>query len=540
MFFNRTFHPDEANQAFTTGKLLETHTYHYNPADHHGPVLYYAAAPIQKFAGAASISDLDGNALRATPMSFSLLTILLGFITIMKIAKKGIFPWALFFVFFLLTTPIFAFFSSFFIQETLFGAFLFLMFLATVLYVNAVKKTSSCKMPKLYSILFGIGAGLAFATKETSCIAFLAFAVSGIIVLKPKGIAKHWNTTHFLFALFSGLLTSVLFFSSFGTHFQGVYDAFITMPANYFNRAAGDASSDGAAAHIHEWWWYLKLLFTPELANRSLTIQNLTTIPWPLPLQRALTSGWRFTELPLLICALLPLFLSFNIRRQLAHMKDTSLLDSVKWHKFFLLFTLIQLIIYSMIPYKTPWCMLTVVESLVLSAALSFHVVFSLFIANMNDSQLKTRLRLILAFILLIMLPVAMQGRMHLRGLEYMKKVPDASAIPYNYANASHDVKNLAKSVLAEMKNADMNDYAAVILPRDSVWPLPWYLRSISKRTGYWTTIDELKPMATQLKPKIIVVSVDDADATAKALPGMKQGGIFAIRPGVLVTILTH
>ena len=49
--FNRTFHPDEANQAFTTGRLLETGVYRYDPKDHHGPTLYYAAAAVQKAAG---------------------------------------------------------------------------------------------------------------------------------------------------------------------------------------------------------------------------------------------------------------------------------------------------------------------------------------------------------------------------------------------------------------------------------------------------------------------------------------------------------
>ncbi len=378
MFFNRTFHPDEANQAFTTGKLLETNTYKYDPADHHGPVLYYAATPIQKFVGATSTSDMDGNALRATPFIFAVITLLLGFLAITKTVKKFGFIPALFFVITLATAPIFAFFSSFFIQEILFGAFIFLMIFSAVCYANSMRGTDPIKVypnkqAGRFSMLFGIGAGFAFATKETSCIAFLAFAISGIIVLRPQGIAKHWNTTHFLLALFSGLLTAILFFSSFGTHFQGVYDAFIAMPANYFNRAAGDASSDGAAAHVHEWWWYLKLLFVPEFANKSLTIPNLSTFPWPLPLQRALSSGWRFTELPILILALIPLFIPCTTKQPSG---DRPLSIIIKWHKFFTLFTIIQLIVYSAIPYKTPWCMLTIVEGLSLSAALALYILF--------------------------------------------------------------------------------------------------------------------------------------------------------------------
>ena len=62
--FARTFHPDEANQAFTTGRLLETGRYEYRPDDHHGPTLYYAAAAIQKAAGHDTLATMDGSLVK--------------------------------------------------------------------------------------------------------------------------------------------------------------------------------------------------------------------------------------------------------------------------------------------------------------------------------------------------------------------------------------------------------------------------------------------------------------------------------------------
>ena len=41
----RPMHHDEANQAVKFGGLLETGQYHYDPADHHGPTLYYLTLP---------------------------------------------------------------------------------------------------------------------------------------------------------------------------------------------------------------------------------------------------------------------------------------------------------------------------------------------------------------------------------------------------------------------------------------------------------------------------------------------------------------
>ena len=80
MLFDRTFHPDEANQAFTTGRLLETGQYAYQPQDHHGPTLYYAAAALQKAAGHGDTASLDGTLLRCTPLVFAVLALVFGFL----------------------------------------------------------------------------------------------------------------------------------------------------------------------------------------------------------------------------------------------------------------------------------------------------------------------------------------------------------------------------------------------------------------------------------------------------------------------------
>ena len=41
----RPMHPDEANQAYKTGELLDTGAYAYDPTAHHGPTLYYLTLP---------------------------------------------------------------------------------------------------------------------------------------------------------------------------------------------------------------------------------------------------------------------------------------------------------------------------------------------------------------------------------------------------------------------------------------------------------------------------------------------------------------
>ena len=42
----RPMHADEANQAVKLGELIEAGEYAFDPRDHHGPTLYYAALPV--------------------------------------------------------------------------------------------------------------------------------------------------------------------------------------------------------------------------------------------------------------------------------------------------------------------------------------------------------------------------------------------------------------------------------------------------------------------------------------------------------------
>ena len=148
-FFARTFHPDEANQAFTAGRLLETGRYEYRPDDHHGPTLYYAAAAIQKAAGHNTLATLDGTLLRCTPLLFAVLALVFGFHAVRKLLKPTmgkLGSWLVPGLFALLlgTSPIFAFFATDFIQEMLLACFTLMMFWAGVGYVHAKVLGASC------------------------------------------------------------------------------------------------------------------------------------------------------------------------------------------------------------------------------------------------------------------------------------------------------------------------------------------------------------------------------------------------------------
>ena len=72
----RPMHGDEANQAVRTGMLMDEGVYHYDPTDHHGPVLYFSALPFCR-ATTSSFSETTEWNFRMVPVTFSLLTLLL-------------------------------------------------------------------------------------------------------------------------------------------------------------------------------------------------------------------------------------------------------------------------------------------------------------------------------------------------------------------------------------------------------------------------------------------------------------------------------
>ena len=271
--FARTFHPDEANQAFTTGRLLETGQYAYRPDDHHGPTLYYAAAAIQKATGHDTLATMDGTLLRCTPLLFAVLALVFGFLAVRKLLKPAMGKlggWLVpaLFVLLLGTSPIFAFFATDFIQEMLLACFTMMMFWAGVGYVRPGKRWKT----GTWALLFGIAAGLAFATKETSLLTFAAAGLAGFPLAWRFRKDMRCETRDAVLALAGFALTAILFFSSFAANWQGVYNAFIAAPLSYLGRAAGSAASVGAADHVHPWWQYLKWLFASDWKFSALPL----------------------------------------------------------------------------------------------------------------------------------------------------------------------------------------------------------------------------------------------------------------------------
>ncbi len=520
MLFDRTFHPDEANQAFTTGRLLETGTYRYDPKDYHGPTLHYAAAAIQKVAGHDSTATLDATLLRVTPLVFAVITILLGFSAVRRITRSV--ATGLAFAALLATAPMFVFFATDFIHEMPLACFTMMMFWAAVGYFVPKASPERQSRPGRYALLFGIAAGLAFATKETSVLSFAAAAFAAMPFL-PK-----WRrycdsdangrlnvSSHAVLALSGFLLTSTLLYSSFAEDWQGVYDVFISAPLSYVHRAAGDVASSGAAAHIHPWWQYLKWVFCGNVVKDGV-------MHW----------SCQFSEITILVHIFL---LQLPVVAVCFALKKQTTPSSRNGYLYICAYTAILFALYSAIPYKTPWCSLQMLMGAMLSLSLGYALIADILskaYPNSQNAKLAT-----------ILIPLALSASAifgeHLYGIRKMVANPDSKDIPYNYAAASPQVKDMAATISdALLCQTNSFPFVAVAVPTEDTWPLPFYLRSVNGRVGYWTQFEELEALAEiGGKPDVVVVPAEDGHLVQPLFPYLKHTKRFEMRPHVRIRV---
>ena len=183
----RPMHHDEANQAVKFGTLLERGEYRYDAHDHHGPTLYYLTLPAAWLRGQTTLASLDERTLRGVPALFGAATILLLPLLSAGVGRTAVASGAVL----MALSPAMVFYSRMFIQESLFACFT----LAFVIAIGWVAMGGPSSLA--WSLLAGVAAGLAVATKETWVIVLPAALVACAVSwwsLGPGGRRRRWPT----------------------------------------------------------------------------------------------------------------------------------------------------------------------------------------------------------------------------------------------------------------------------------------------------------------------------------------------------------
>jgi uncharacterized protein (TIGR03663 family) len=480
----RPMHADEAVHADKFGTLLEGGGYAYDPSEYHGPTLYYLTLPSAWLRGERRYVEIDEVTLRAVPavLGVALVAAHLGAGAVLGWAGAALAALLV------AVSPAMVFYSRYYIHETPLVFFTFGALLAACLYVR--------KPALAPALLTGACVGLTLATKETAPLALgcfiLALALTrvadrwrGLAVPKVSSVVRGRDA---LGALLATVVVSCLFFSSFLSHPAGIVDS-VRAYGLYLDRAST------ASWHFHPWDYYLRLLVHFPAAGTPLWTEGLILVLASV----GGAAGWSHRAVPGADARVLR-FLGF--------------------------YTLLMLVLYSAVPYKTPWCLLGFLHGMILLAGPG--AVFLLGACRGGAAK---------AFVCVLLASAAA----HLGWQAFSGSFRFAAdpRNPYVYAHTGTDVFEIVGRLKAVARaHPDGMSLPIQVISRENLWPLPFYLRGFS-RVAWWTGVSEAAPNAP-----VIVVTPDMEPALVRKLyevppPGERElyMSLFdrpvSLRPGV-------
>jgi len=472
----RPMHNDEAVNGIKFLQLWHGGGYRYDPDEHHGPTLYYFTEALTRASGAPATERISETRLRLVTVLFGIGLILLLPLFHDALGKDAIL-WAAIFT---AVSPAFVFYSQYFIHEML------LVFFAAASIGAGWRYWRS---RKLYWIcLAGAAFGLMAATKETFVLSIGAAAAAALFcqlwsrfldATEAPAKARHLPWQHVAAGCGVAIFTATLLFTSFGQNWHGIVDAIKTYEP-WLQRAGGDSP------HIHPWHFY-----------------------WHRLLWFGAGSGPVWTEVLILVLALVAGAAGF-IRRDFGDGKSSFV-------RFLTVYSVVLAIVYSVIPYKTPWCLLQFWHGFVLLAGVG-----AAWLLRRTGSTLKRALVVI----------ALTAGIVHL-GAQSRRAVGAYSSDrgnPYVYAQTLPNAVKLVDRIKAVASaGAGKDTVIKTVAPDSDYWPLPWYLAEY-RNCGWWEDLPK-DPYAP-----IMVIS-SKLDARLDDAKTHLMTGYYELRPGVFLEL---
>jgi len=503
----RPVHHDEANQAVKFGTLLEKGEYRYDPADHHGPTLYYLTLPAAWARGQTTLASLDEKTLRLVPALFGIGLLLLFLLLARELGREAVLAGALLAA----LSPALTYYSRFYIQESLFAFFAWAFLIAAGKYV--------LRPCFAWALTAGIAAGLMYATKETSVLVFGA-AGAGIILASLIGKKRartlpdrpaipnadsrtgtrpeHARPAKFpqlVAAAAAALAVAFLFFSSFFRNPKGIVDSLAAFK-DYFVRGTE------SGIHAHPWSYYLKTLLWTKSES----------VVW--------------SEALILGLALIGMAAAFFHRKR--GRIDPTENGTAKisaggfWPVYLSTATLTLTAAYSAFSHKTPWNLVV------------FLAGFAI-LAGYGAAELLRAIRPAVGRAVLILLILTGAAQLERQNLRAQFVYPADPRNPYVYAQTSPDFLRLVDRVRAvsAFHRDGRNMLVKVVAEPDAQWPLPWYLRDFG-RVGYWTSLAAAGGIEGV---PVVIASGRHAEIIERSAGEAFQTEYYGLRPGALLTL---
>jgi uncharacterized protein (TIGR03663 family) len=479
----RPMHNDEGVNAMKFRLLWVNNSYKYDPNEFHGPTLPYMTLPSALLGGTRDFNQFTLATFRAVPAVFGAGLILLLLILEPDFGKGETLSAAAL----IAVSPAMVFYSRDYIHEMLLVFFTALSFFSGRRYVRSGLLG--------WALAAGIGLGLMCATKETFVFALAALALAigssavwsrwpRVIPSGGSGACENrvaWQGI--ILALLAALVVAALFFSSFFTNAGGLLDALRTY-VPWIRRAGGQTP------HAHSWAFYF---------HRILWFHAGGGPVWSEAFVAALAAAGFFAAL-------------FGTARAL-------------W-RLIAFYTVWLTLIYTVLAYKTPWCLLGFYHGMILLAGVGAASL----LRACKTVRCKTAVALALAA------GVGQLGWQAWRGNFAIDKagVPYCSSPknPCVYSQTSPDILQLV-GVVDALARVSRDGYGTIVevMSPQSYWPLPWYLRRFT-HVGYWDQIPDQPPAP------IMIVSTE-LRAAFDEQPGKTHlmAGYYQLRPNVFMEL---
>ncbi|MBL9118074.1 MAG: TIGR03663 family protein [Verrucomicrobiaceae bacterium] len=481
----RPMHLDEAILGIKFIEFWNTGWFDYDPKDYHGPALHWVsrlAGFILGWSGPASLTDAD---LRTVAALCGIVLVLLTLALIDVLGRHGTVVASLFCA----VSPLMVFFSRYYIMEMLFAVELMALLVAFWRFQQSRHKR--------WLILAGMAVGMMHATKETFVINIAAMLGAWIAVItfgnsfakRSGGLRLSFGKSRsqaqrpWLWVCLVAALTSVTLYSSGFKHWEDVMES-ITTYASYLKRSGGDGHAKSFSYYFMLLFWSKNYFVWTEVAILALAVAGIGRSFF----------GW------------------FN--------KDT---HKQAFLQFLSIYAILAFLCYSLIPYKTPWTILSVHHVLILLAGAGAQWIY-----RMAQGRLSS-----LAITCLI------AGSAYHLCAQTMFTLNDRGSAnyraPYMYSHTSPAAMQLVQRVRDLAKTAS-DKLEVQVVNMDSGWPLGWYLRNMSERIGYHTTVPETIPQV----PVYIVDESLRGELDTKVNGMAFEESRYFLRDGVPVYLLVE
>ncbi len=528
---DRPLHNDEAVNTVKLDSLWSSGRFDYDPAEYHGPALYYATMPAVWITGASDFATTNEITYRIVPVFFGV-----WLIALTLLLRHALGRWAAFWAALLAAvSPGMVYYSRYYIHEYLLVAFTF------AAIITGWRFTLRGRWR--WAIATGINIGLMAATKETWIIHVgVAFAAIGLTWAwdKLRGDAgkdgAHARPARMLagagVAMAAFFAIIIAFFSNFfrdffiegaslADRFSGIVK-FFQAYTGYLSRGAGHSTD-----HVHPFGWYIELLTWFQYRPRApifteMLIVALALIGFIIALllrTKRVTSKPHHSVTTHNALASSPEPQTLNPEPSTSsphHSHHRRPTPSIPFIRFLAFYTLLLTLAYSILSYKTPWCVLSFLHAMTLLGGLAIARLIRLTPTYIGKS-------LVIAALLV--------GVGHLlwetdraNGLteQWAKKRLSSSVYnPYVYGHTTSQIFDFVTRLeqVAAVSPKGYKTYIQVV--GKDIWPLPFYLRRFPQ-VGYFAET----PHA--LNASIIIGSDDLEDL----LPDRRRESV-ALRPGV-------